>query len=231
MQLPQILIDKRLKGKAAELLHAYFEEETSTGFPRTGSRFESWRGGGARVGSANVLTEEDILAVSFLGVRVRGTAAFGLLHTHQETITRLLLEIPADLDLVDLERENFNEVLGSGTSAASRLWGVFANDSGPKWGIGATTASKLLARKRPRLIPVYDSVIDRVTGLGRTAQTQWLDWHSALLDTDLPEVLEEIRALSGIKEHISQLRVMDVVLWMHGMEQGLDPLENEDEAA
>jgi hypothetical protein len=38
----------------------------------------------------------------FLGVRVKGTAAFGLVHTHEKEITRLLLEIPTDLDLVDL---------------------------------------------------------------------------------------------------------------------------------
>jgi len=231
VQLPDILSDKNLRGKAAELLQAYFEEETSTGFPRTGSRFESWRGGGSRVGSANVLTEEDILAVSFLGVRVKGAAAFGLLHTHEKEITRLLLEIPSDLDLVDLKSADLDETIGSGTSAASRLWSVFTNASGPKWGIGSTTASKLLARKRPRLIPVYDSVIDRVTGLGGTARNQWTDWHTALTQTDLPRHLEEIRALSGIKENISQLRVMDVVLWMHGIKQGIEPLENEDEAA
>src|SRR5262245_25895059 len=33
-------------------------------------------------------------------------------------------------------------------------------------GVSPTKASKLCARKRPRLIPIYDSVVDRVLGIG-----------------------------------------------------------------
>ncbi|MDQ6739300.1 MAG: DUF6308 family protein, partial [Actinomycetota bacterium] len=217
MKLPAILTEKDQTENAANLLHSYFNESTITGQTRTGSHFEAWGGGGDRTAVANTLTDQDIVAVSFLGMRIKGEAAYGLLETHKERITKLLSEIPADIDLASLSASDAQEFIASGTSAASRLWGVFRNTDGVKWGVGATKASKLLARKRPRLIPIYDSVIDRVTQLGRTPRTQWTDWHAALTQSDLPEQVEEIRRQSGIEEPISELRVMDVVLWMHGM--------------
>ena len=231
MKLPEILTDKDQTENAAKLLHAYFNENTITGGTRTGSHFEALGGGGDRVEVANTLTAEDIVAVSFLGMRIKGVAAYGLLETHRERITELLSDIPTDIDLASLSTSEADELVASGTSAASRLWGIFRNEGGIKWGVGATKASKLLARKRPRLIPIYDSVIDRVTELGRSPRTQWTDWHVALTQSDLPEHLEEIRRQSGIVQPISQLRVMDVVLWMHGMAQGLVPLADEEEAA
>lgn len=230
MELPAILTDKDQIGEAVTLLHAYFNEPTRSGLPRTGSRFDSWRGGGDRPESVNVLTEDDIVAVSFLGMRVTGEAAFGLLDTHRENITELLKEIPHDTDLADVSPSDINRFIGSGRSEASQLWSIFTNAEGTKWDIGATKASKLLARKRPRLIPIYDSVIDRVTGLGGTARKQWTDWHEVLTETDLPQHLDNIRALSGISETISQLRVMDVVLWMHGMKHGLTLMAPRDDA-
>lgn len=231
MELPPILTDKSQTGDAANLLHAYFNEPTRTGLPRTGSHFDSWGGGGDRPEVVHTLTEEDIVAVSFLGMRVTGEAAFGLLHTHREDITRLLTDIPEDTDLAQVKKDDVDKVIGSGQSKASQLWGILRNANGTKWDIGATKASKLLTRKRPRLIPIYDSVIDRVTELGGTARTQWTDWHQVLTESDLPEQLDEIKSLSGITENISQLRVMDIILWMHGMQQGLTPLPEEDEAA
>lgn len=171
MELPDILINKSRTGEAAALLHAYFHEPTRHGLPRTGSRFDSWRGGGDRPETVNLLTEDDIVAVSFLGMRVTGEAALGLLDTQRENIAELLKEIPHDTDLADVRPNDVGKFIGSGRSEASQLWSIFTNAEGTKWNIGATKASKLLARKRPRLIPIYDSVIDRVTGLGGTARS------------------------------------------------------------
>lgn len=42
-------------------------------------------------------------------------------------------------------------------------------------------------------------------------------WHSALTDgTGLPERLREVRRVSGIADPISDIRAMDIVLWMYG---------------
>ena len=230
MKLPAILTDKDQTENAASLLHAYFNEPTVTGLPRTGSHFETWAGGGDRPDAADTLTADDIVAVSFLGMRIKGEAAYGLLETHKKPIRKLLSDIPKDVDLASLTADEAQDLMMSENSAAQRLWNIFRNKEA-KWHVGPTKASKLLARKRPRLIPIYDSVIDRVTELGGSSRTQWTEWHGVLTQSDLPEHLEEIRRQSGIAEQISQLRVMDVVLWMYGMAQGLGPIVDEDEAA
>ncbi|MFC9335824.1 DUF6308 family protein [Arthrobacter sp. NPDC057009] len=59
-----------------------------SGLPRTGRHFESWRGDGDRPESVNELTADDIFGVSFLGMRVTGEAAFGLLSTHRDKINK-----------------------------------------------------------------------------------------------------------------------------------------------
>jgi hypothetical protein len=46
---------------------------------------------------------------------------------------------------------------------------------------------------------------------------QWKHWHTALTEgTGLPQRLQEIRRVSRITDPISDLRVMDIVLWMYG---------------
>ena len=77
-----------------------------------------------------------------------------------------------------------------------------------------------MARKRPKLIPIYDSVVGPLMGLNRNSLDQWSTWHTALTDgTGLPQRLQEIRRVSGISDPISDLRVMDIVLWMHGKQK------------
>lgn len=86
---------------------------------------------------------------------------------------------------------------------------------------GPTTASKIMARKRPRLSPIYDSVVGPLMGLN-TSDSQWRVWHTALTDgTSLPERLRTIPEISGVDPRISELRTMDVVLWMHGKKLGM----------
>jgi hypothetical protein len=82
--------------------------------------------------------------------------------------------------------------------------------------MGATTASKIMARKRPHLIPIYDSVVGPLMGL-KDSRGQWDLWHEVLTsNTDLPERLKALRTSAGLPDRISELRVMDVVLWMYG---------------
>lgn len=85
----------------------------------------------------------------------------------------------------------------------------------------APSASKIMARRLPRLIPINDSVVGPLMGLN-TSDSQWRVWHTALSDgTGLPEPLRTIREISGVDPRISELRAMDVVLWMHGKKLGM----------
>jgi hypothetical protein len=72
-----------------------------------------------------------------------------------------------------------------------------------------------MARKRPGLIPIYDSVVARVTGLDSSEGT-WRAWHSALSsDEALKKRLARLRDSAGL-ERVPLLRILDVVLWMDG---------------
>lgn len=176
---------------------------------------------------------DDLLAASFLSVRFSPKAAIGLLEERREEVTALLSQIPNDLDLADLGPDDFKEVLGE-ESAAWRLWDLLrGKDLSKGWGIGPTKASKLLARKRPRLIPIWDSVVGKEVRL-KNSLTQWSEWHEALTQEGgtLARHLGEVQRLAGLPQPVSTLRAMDVVLWMHGTGGGtIQAPTGEDEAA
>jgi hypothetical protein len=215
MAIPAILDDDHID-TAAQLLHTYYRR-THDGLPAyTGSMYTSWGGGGDALHDVNRVTPDDLVAVSFLSVNVPGEAAFGILETHAALISDLLAQIPADLDMADVQADDFDKVLGE-TSPALQLWHVLRGRDTGRWGMGETRTSKLMARKRPLLVPVYDSVVGHLMSPDLGSAGQWRRWHTALTDgTGLPQRLQEIRRVSRITDPISDIRVMDIVLWMYG---------------
>lgn len=226
MALPKILSSERV-GEAAALVSEYYTKLYRNGVPQTGSRFDDWAGGGDRVEVANAITADDLLAVSFLSVQVPAPAIIGLLETRSAEVAGLLEEIPTDLDLAAVTDDEYEAVLGA-LSPANKLWRLLRGTDTYRWGIGPTTASKVMARKRPRLVPIYDSVVGPLMGLNNN-DTQWRTWHTALTDgAGLPERLTAIREKSGIGLQISELRTMDVALWMHGKKLGMTVQDDAD---
>jgi hypothetical protein len=215
MALPAILDDDHLD-TAAQLLRTYYRR-TTAGLPvYTGSMYSSWGGGGDAPSVVNRVTSDDLIAVSFLSVDVPGEAAFGILETHAALISDLLAQIPADLCMADVQTDEFDKVLGE-ASPALQLWHVLRGRDTGRWGMGETRTSKLMARKRPLLVPIYDSVVGHLMSPGLGSVGQWKGWHTALTDgTGLPQRLQEVRRVSRIEDAISDLRVMDIVLWMYG---------------
>jgi Family of unknown function (DUF6308) len=77
-----------------------------------------------------------------------------------------------------------------------------------------------MARKRPRLIPIKDSVVDKA--LGRRKRNFWEYLRGALT----PEVRSQLESIytrarngpSDVPNHLSELRVLDIAIWMpmHG---------------
>ncbi len=86
--------------------------------------------------------------------------------------------------------------------------------------VGPTIASKLLARKRPRLRPIYDSVVAGVTD---TRARLWEPLRVALRadDFDLYQRLLRLHAAAGLPAEVSALRVLDVIAWLEGKDQAL----------
>ena len=86
--------------------------------------------------------------------------------------------------------------------------------------VGPTKASKLFARKRPRLRPIWDKVVSRVTN---SVESQWEPMRVALRAEDeaLQSRLVRLREAAGLPDQVSVLRVLDVIAWREGKDKGL----------
>ncbi|MGW9083679.1 DUF6308 family protein [Streptomyces yangpuensis] len=174
--------------------------------PFTGSRFQHLAGGGDRPAVANTVTAEDLIAVQTLSVRIPAQVALDLLEgSLGDRLSELLRSVRFDIDMVEAEAADLAE-----GSSAHTAWCLLRDQPGVGW----VTAGKLLARKRPRLLPVYDQVVRCVLGRPKSL---WLALHGALRadEHELHRALIALRQSAGLPETVSALRVCDVVLWMH----------------
>ncbi|BAU81216.1 hypothetical protein SLA_0261 [Streptomyces laurentii] len=193
--------------QAVSDLRSYFGtgllDETA---PFTGRRFEHLAGGGDRQAVANTVTADDLIAVQTLSVRIPARVAVDLLEGDLGVrMSKLLSRVRFDIDMAEAEAADLDE-----GSPAHTAWRVLRDQSG----IGWVTAGKLLARKRPRLLPVYDQVVRCVLGRPKSF---WLDLHGALRADNraLHRELMALRQSADLPATVSVLRVCDVVLWMH----------------
>lgn len=190
------------RDQAIDYLRSYFAPRTTTsGY--SGSRFERLGGGGDRTAVASELTPEDLVAVSLLSVDVPGAAALAILEDRQDLLSSLLGKIPTNRHLADVDPP---EIVN--TWPAWRLESELLSI----YGLGPTTVSKLIARKRPLLVPVYDTL---VAGLLKPIGGYWAALNAELRrnDSALQRHLISLRAEAGIGDDISPLRVFDVVAW------------------
>ncbi|MER7912715.1 DUF6308 family protein [Streptomyces sp. NPDC096068] len=179
----------------------------------TGARFERLEGGGDQPGVADHFTPADFIAVATLSVRVPARAVLHVLEpADRNPYNRLLSQIPVGLELAAAEERHIAE-----DGPAWNLWRSLCDVTD----IGPIGAGKLLARKRPHLLPIYDSVIKEVFERPSTDLSFWSDVRHALRADDriLVAHLEDVRALAGIGEDISVLRVLDTAAWLHGKDK------------
>src|SRR5690606_32255518 len=80
---------------------------------------------------------------------------------------------------------------------------------------GETRATKLLARKRPHLVPILDKAVRKA--LGRAQQPVWFPFHEWLTAEGKAnaEMLRELGDAAGLQD-ISTIRVFDVLAWRVG---------------
>lgn len=154
------------------------------------------------VNEPRVFTVGDLAAVSLLDVRFGPHTVLELLG--RDECNALLAKIPWDVTLWGATAEQLDA-----DSPAGRLWGRLVSIPG----VRRTRASKLLARKRPRLMPILDSVI--VDRLCLDGLDSWLALRTALT----PELRVRIDELAqAATDHgaspPSTLRLLDVATWM-----------------
>lgn len=208
-QLPLTLRsdDDKSAKKAVETLQCYYGRGPHVGHRFTGSVFDTWDSTGSRQAEVNWFTADDMLAVSMLSVDIPAEAAIRLVHTEAADFTALLEELGPDRDLADETEAWDSDWVG---------WRLHRKlDDLP--GVGPTRATKLLARKRPRLRPIYDSKVSKVIG----SLDIWEPLRAKLRDgSGLHERLLALRGAAGMEEAISAIRVFDVLAWMEGTQKG-----------
>lgn len=205
---PGVFILGDARARAVADVATYFESYTGSWFERL-----------ADTDSPSRITEKDIVAVSTLAVDVPAPTVIWLLNDGAPTVEGLLAQIsPSQTlwdDAVDITREG----------PAWRLWDAIREGGWPRHrgGMGTATTSKLLATKRPHLVPLQDSVV--TTLLGRASSSNyWRKWQARLSGPggdELRAAAVSIRDEIPEAAHLSVLRVLDIVLWMEGDRQGL----------
>ncbi|UWP83093.1 DUF6308 family protein [Dactylosporangium fulvum] len=199
--------------RAVALLRAYYrrDEGRPLGVAYTGARFDCWDSTGTRARDTDRFTADDLVALRFLSIKVTADTVGALLCDRADEFNDLLEQVGQDRDLADLPD---TELAGGSQWPAWWLHERLCTIDGVDW----VTAGKLLARKRPRLIPMYDSVVREVVG---APVAFWPAMHQALRadGAALHRRLLRLRAAADLPTSISALRVFDVLAWMSGQPQ------------
>lgn len=154
---------------------------------------------GLELSDPGVFGVADLLAVTFMDVVVKPLAARRILGSDSGKLSNLLAAVPADVDLWDAADAELDR--------AESLWEALRCYDG----IDEVTAGKLLARKRPRLIPVVDSVV--MNAVRAPDGSYWRAFRSTLQDSGRRGQVERLRP-PGLDERVATLRVLDAAVWM-----------------
>ncbi len=201
-------LDRFLDRHAVDLVRRYL------GGAYSGQWFDLLEPRGNDQAVANQFTATDLVALTTLEVRPTASLTIDLLAASasrsDSCYEELLGAIPADIALHEA-----NESLVGENSA----WEALRRRIRSFRGIGPVATSKLLARKRPDLIPMRDRhVVTALTGKGHRLLVEPL--RSAL--SAHPEFLDRLETVrsQARASHLSLLRVCDIVVWMR--QHGLD---------
>jgi hypothetical protein len=202
---------------AVAVLRKYYSRPLGEKGSYTGSAFDTWHSSGSGPDDEpDRFTADDVIAVTFLSVQVPPRAAYQLLVTSAETFAALLEEVGPDRDLMSV---------GDALTSDWPAWRL-ETELRRLPGVGRTIASKLLARKRPKLVPIFDSVVADVLSL---RQGHWEPLRQLLRadDGELHRRLLMLRDSAELPSRVSALRVLDVLAWMEGKMRAKSPKDAE----
>ncbi|MFY1615888.1 DUF6308 family protein [Micromonospora sp. WMMD736] len=171
------------------------------------------------------ITAADLFAVTLLSIQLRPAAARRVLHDeqHREAIRRRFAAVPENADLTGADAVTLNDASALYEDVKRALASPRSAKSDP-W----VTASKLCARKRPRLLPVRDKKVRELLGIlpGSDHRHDWLIHRELMRDSEIHGLLNDARASATTREGTRvdiqdpSLRVLDVVLWTHAIHHG-----------
>lgn len=178
--------------QAIESLRRYLTDFTGAHFERLADH-----------GELDRFTANDLVAVAMLGVDLPALAALHLLEDDAHSISGLLAQLPQSHDALWA-----TDALAPDKPAWTLYYRLLDED-----GLGRTRASKLLAAKRPHLIPIYDSVVGDALGIGDN-NDDWAAWRAVLAEPSTRGEVAEVRDAVAAAAHLSLLRTLDIVIWM-----------------
>lgn len=163
-------------------------------------------------GSAQ-LVDGDLLAPALIGAHI-DSSRFALL---REMLPAL--EIVADLPEVALQDADEDHVM-----CVAGLFGILDEPRYAGRGVRGTIVSKVLHRKRPELVPIYDSrIFEAYTAPGVIARATDRSWQQfmALLCMQMRDDLQaEASAFAALQAlaaaegtPVTQLRILDILVW------------------
>jgi hypothetical protein len=185
-------------------LRRYFREDGPRSELFTGRRFERLaHDEEPRV--CDRITPADVLALSLLSAKDQlAHFAIDVLEVRGEELSTQLAELPTELAMHDAPWSIYAE-----GGPADRVWNILRACGGKNLWV---YANKLLARKRPHLLPAYDHQIRTLLAAPRSYWACLWTWlHD---DADRAKAIRTLRAEVGGIEDISVLRCLDVMLWM-----------------
>ena len=152
-------------------------------------------------------TGSDLYACALLSAEIEPKAGARIIDEDASRCAELLGRIPID---VSIRNARASEVLADGSAAAE----LYRHLRGIR-GIGPTRASKLLAVKRPGLIPIRDSFVAKALGAASSRQW-WRPMLEAWADRGLGDAVDalRVRAADAVPGHVTDLRLLDVATWL-----------------
>jgi hypothetical protein len=175
-----------------------------------GARFDALAGGGP----VDTITRGDLDAARALSIGFPQAFVHDVLHGDAgERIKGMLSHIPSDIALEDLSYPQFEELLGP-ESFAWKVWDDLAATLGEAGARAPLVgASKLLAAKRPLLVPLEDSYVRRA--LGSRRRDIWETIFRTVKDAQVRDDLMWVRRELHVSENniITVHRLLDVIAW------------------
>lgn len=164
-------------------------------------------------GSARLVTA-DLLAPTLLEAHI-DSSRFGVL-------VEMLPQLAA---VGDLPPRSLAEANDDDIRAVAQLFAILDTDRYRRRGVRGTVVSKVLHRKRPDLVPLYDSRIDagyRASGgIPHDPHRHWVDFMDLLcrlmredLQREEKRFSELVDYAAGLDARLTELRILDILVWM-----------------
>lgn len=164
-------------------------------------------------GSSKLVTG-DLLAPALLEAHI-DSARFGV----------LVEMLPQLAGVGELPDRGLAEATDADIAAVAGLFAVLDTEKYRRRGVRGTIVSKVLHRKRPDLVPLYDSRIDagyRASGkITHDPHRSWVDFMDLLCRLMRDDLQREAEAFASLVTlaaergaQITDLRILDILVWM-----------------